>query len=211
MVNIGDVYGIYRVIEDTDTKTADHHRIYLLQCIHCNKFIQLPANKFAYGKNIVHSCKHDKISASVIKNKRLREIYRHMYNRCYNISSKDYRFYGAKGITICDEWLIDPKVFEKWSKKNGYKKNLTIDRIKSSGPYASWNCRWISGSDNAKYKSTTTIYTINGITDTGRGWAKRLDIGTNRINSYRRKYGKAFTERFIDDQLNGFITLKPKI
>ena len=32
-------------------------------------------------------------------------------NRCYNEKSVDYKFYGAKGITMCDRWL---KSFESF-------------------------------------------------------------------------------------------------
>ena len=50
-----------------------------------------------------------------------------MKQRCYNPNEKSYKWYGAKGIKICDEWINSPKSFEEWSLQNGYNDNLTID------------------------------------------------------------------------------------
>lgn len=40
-----------------------------------------------------------------ISKTRLYSIFSGMKQRCYNPKSNKYRFYGAKGITICSEWL----------------------------------------------------------------------------------------------------------
>lgn len=65
-----------------------------------------------------------------------------MISRCTNPNSSRYRFYGAKGITVCDEWRKDFKSFNDWSIANGYKEELTLDRIDPTGNYEPNNCRW---------------------------------------------------------------------
>lgn len=40
---------------------------------------------------------------------RLSSIYRSMKNRCYNSKSVNYKWYGEKGITVCEEWLNEEK------------------------------------------------------------------------------------------------------
>jgi len=125
-----------------------------------------------------------------------------MIYRCYNQDDKNYKYYGKKGIQICQEWLDDPLSFEMWAYKNGYKDNLTIDRIESTGNYEPSNCRWISLHKNAKYKSTTNYITIFGITNSGRGWAKMLGLPINRINKIKRKHGLRYTIQYIKDQLH---------
>jgi len=72
-----------------------------------------------------------------------------MKQRCYNPNSSDYKFYGNKGIKICDEWLNDFKAFYNWSMANGYTEELTIDRIDNKGNYYPENCQWLTNSENA--------------------------------------------------------------
>lgn len=130
-----------------------------------------------------------------------------MIKRCYNKNDHDYKNYGGKGVYICNEWLTNPKKFEEWSLSNGYDIKLSIDRLNSNGPYAPWNCRWISLNDNAKFKSTTNVFKIDDIVDSGKGWSKRLNLPINYINKMTKRYGKRFTEEYISNTYNGFITL----
>ena len=81
---------------------------------------------------------------------RLYRIYKNMKNRCNNHNTPCYRFYGGKGIRVCDEWLNDPKAFIDWALSRGYADNLTIERIDSSKNYCPENCEWITQSEQAK-------------------------------------------------------------
>ena len=131
----------------------------------------------------------------------LKRIFKGMKGRCYNKKLKDYRWYGAKGIKVCDEWLDNPKSFEDWALSNGYKKGLSIDRKNELKDYSPENCRWITLSDNAKYKSTTRIIEVDGIEHTGREWPELLNLGTNTINTMLRKYTEEIVKEFIRRRL----------
>ena len=73
---------------------------------------------------------------------RLYRIWLGMKSRCYIKSQSGYKYYGAKGVTICAEWLNDFDAFRLWAKSNGYKDNLSIDRINPFGNYEPENCKW---------------------------------------------------------------------
>ena len=77
-----------------------------------------------------------------------------MKARCYSPACKDYKYYGANGITICEEWLNDPIKFYKWLYKNKYyssKEKESLDRIDSSKGYSPENCRLVSKEFNTRY------------------------------------------------------------
>ena len=143
---------------------------------------------------------------SVIYPPRLRKIYFDIKARCYNPKRNDYKWYGGKGVSVCDEWLNDEIVqypykkgitaFCEWALSNGYKENLTIDRIDSSKNYSPENCRWISIKEQQSNKSSNTWITYKGKTQTLQQWSKELNMyhGTIRHRLYKLHWSieKAF-------------------
>jgi len=60
--------------------------------------------------------------------------------------------YLDKGILVCQEWS-DFTNFEKWALENGYRKELTIDRIDNDGNYEPGNCRWVTHKVNSNNRN----------------------------------------------------------
>jgi hypothetical protein len=90
-----------------------------------------------------------------------------MKYRCNNPKAKRHKFYYDKGITVCDEWENDFINFYNWAMKNGYRDDLTIDRINNNGNYEPNNCRWATiteqnnnQSNNIKIEYKGNNYTL---------------------------------------------------
>ena len=200
MDNVGKTIGNYIIVKLCDTKDTSGHKLYDSICTKCGHLIRHKRIIELETTNLGEQCHHCNYDTNW-HSKRLRHIFNDMCKRCYNPNCLDYDLYGKRGISICDEWLNDPQTFNDWAVENGYEEGLTIDRISSDGNYCPENCRWVTREENAKFKSTTNLYTVNGITDSGRGWAKRLGFGPNYINKYARNHTKEEVEAFISKLL----------
>ena len=102
-----------------------------------------------------------------------------MKRRCYNTEDKFYKDYGARGITVCKEWMDKKnghKNFQKWAIETGWKEGYSIDRIDVNGNYEPSNCRWANPVQQANNRRNNFYVTINGITKTSTEWAKQIGI-----------------------------------
>lgn len=107
---------------------------------------------------------------------RLRRIWHGMKLRCYSKNAINFEYYGAKGITICSEWLLDFDNFRRWAIANGYEDTLTIDRIDPSKGYYPENCRWVSMQMQNRNRSNCRYITYDGVTKTVAEWARTIGI-----------------------------------
>ena len=82
---------------------------------------------------------------------RLHNIWTLMRQRCKNPKANGYKNYGGRGIYVCDEWESYPN-FKKWAEQNGYRDDLSIDRIDVNGIYEPSNCRWATWAEQAQNK-----------------------------------------------------------
>lgn len=109
--------------------------------------------------------------------KRLYAVWQNIKRRCYNPHNLEYKNYGGRGISVCDEWKYDFKPFCQWAMANGYDKvakrgECTIDRIDVNGNYCPENCRWVNNDIQANNKRTNIKYTYKGKTLTLAQWCK---------------------------------------
>lgn len=125
-------------------------------------------------------------------------VWKTMRQRCNNSNNYDYRWYGAKGIKVCEEWNDFAK-FREWANGSGYKEGLTIDRIDSQGNYEPSNCRWITIQEQQRNKSNTRFYELNGEYHTISEWSKILGIHPSVISEKLRK-GKSLYEINEDNE-----------
>jgi hypothetical protein len=107
---------------------------------------------------------------------RLYSIWRGMKKRCYQKSSAGYRNYGGRGISVCEDWICSYENFRDWAILNGYKDDLTLDRIDSNGNYEPSNCRFSTYFQQANNKRTNRIITYKNVQLTLAQWCVITNI-----------------------------------
>ena len=96
---------------------------------------------------------------------RLHHILKGMKRRCYKKGDAAYRYYGARGIKVCDEWIDKEdgyKNFINWALSSGYSEGLSIDRIDNNGDYTPENCRWASRTEQMRNTRGNVYFMLNG-------------------------------------------------
>lgn len=161
----------------------------LWRCVcDCGSHKNVPVSALTSGK--VKSCgcmrgkwgKEGCTPHDLIKH-RLYRIWSQVKQRCTNPNQRSYRWYGAKGITVCDEWSNSFMSFYNWAMANGYADGLTIDRINSSGNYEPSNCRWVTQKEQIGNRDITRLYEYNGQSLTLREWSKITGISEKTLYS----------------------------
>jgi hypothetical protein len=116
-------------------------------------------------------------------NSRLYSAWHSMKVRCTNPNTQNYKNYGGRGIAVCDEWLDSFESFRDWAMANGYRDDLTIDRINNDGPYSPENCRWVTKKEQGSNRRSNHFITHNGETHTLKQWAEKKGISRETLNS----------------------------
>lgn len=114
-----------------------------------------------------------------------------MVKRC---NDKTCCGYGARGIKVCDEWLVFES-FKQWAILNGYKEGLSIERTNVNGNYEPSNCKWITMLEQANNRRNNRIETYKGITDTVANLCRIFNKDYALVNC-RLQRGSSIEEAF---------------
>ena len=114
-------------------------------------------------------------------------VYRCMLSRCYDERNKSFRYYGGKGVIVCQRWK---ESYLNFLKDMGERPaGTSIDREDSAGNYAPSNCRWANKIEQRLNQSNTLLITIGGKTNTMTGWAKEKGVSPVSIHYRIKKLG----------------------
>lgn len=183
------------------TRLPNKHRAFICECDCGNTTVIEPS---FWQQGIVKSCGCLSNSFKLEHSEeldRLRRIHSGMMQRCYNSNSSGYRHYGGRGICICEDWH-DREVFIEWALNNGYRNDLSIDRIDVNGNYEPSNCRWATAKEQANnqrprkknIKRKLKTICLDGVDKPVSEWYVIYGV-TQQTVAYRMKiYGLCFED-----------------
>lgn len=166
----GQRYGRLTVLKRVGLKNSS--ATWLCRC-DCGNEKVVAAHPLREGK--IQSCgclRLERLRAKMVKHggtikgkeERLYNTLKGMKRRCYSKNFKGYPQYGGRGIKVCDEWLGKNgyEKFREWAMSNGYRDDLTIDRIDVNGNYEPSNCRWVTLQEQALNRQNTRYVVYEG-------------------------------------------------
>ena len=143
----------FRVVEDLGIADNEKRRKAVVECKFCSSNFVAVIYKLKYRNRC--DCRIVRnLDASLIH---LMPLYRAMVARCYNPKERAYINYGAKNISVSDEWLSNPNNFISWAIDSGYIFGLSLDRIDNDKGYSSQNCRWVTPHEQLQNQKQTKL------------------------------------------------------
>ena len=150
--------GQWKIIKELSKKRRQDlsiERILELQCS-CGTIVKRSMSRINKSKRCVECSRYNR--KNTIPNEerefrnRVSSRFSGMIQRCHNEKNKNYKSYGGRGITVCDEWRFDFKNFYQWyllnMPLNSDLYNLEIDRIDNDKGYSPDNCQLITKKEN---------------------------------------------------------------
>lgn len=156
-----------------------------------------------YGKSVSCGCyHHDMLSKRLethgMSNSRIYNIYHNIKNRCGNPNNNRYKDYGGRGIKMCDEWSRSFEAFYDWAIKNGYRDDLSIDRIDNDGDYTPENCKWSTIEQQSNNKRRTVFFEFLGVKKSLKQWTDFMGWSYEKHFARRRRGKDTFRQEEIE-------------
>jgi len=155
IIKTGQVFGRWSVIKEVEPKRfVTSNRTQIKRCFLCRCLCDSATERAVVlydllnGKSISCGCIGNekttlRNTTHGMSNTTLYYAWKGMIQRCENPKSREYRWYGAIGITVCSRWRKSPQAFFD-DMGPSWKPGLTLDRICGEEGYRKQNCRWIT-------------------------------------------------------------------
>ena len=167
------------------TETSMQKATYgLFECQYCKKEFEARTTHIKSGNT--KSCGCLKGDAHGLTSHKFYNTWKHMVDRCTNPKIKDYKDYGARGITVCEEWL-DIAVFVAWAERTHPNiKGISLDRINNDKGYSPENCRWADKTtqniNQRKRKDNTSGYVGICWNNKNNNWIASITVKSKQRN-----------------------------
>lgn len=149
----------YLKVLSRDSAVSTGEAYWICEC-HCGIIKSISSSDLRKGKTKSCGCMRTHPSTTHgMSNSSEYKIYKGMIQRCTNKNKTEYRYYGGRGITVCDTWKGS---FEKFLEDMGLRPNpsYSLDRMDSNGPYSKENCRWATPDEQWENRKQISL-TVN--------------------------------------------------
>jgi len=200
---IGNKYGFLTVVEELPRRKK-YIRIFRCLC-DCGNYKELSYSNLTTGHTVSCGCYWLERIKNSNSTHRLSKTptynsWHNMINRCYIESHEAYKYYGGRGITVCDRWLNS---IENFIEDMGYRpKGKTLDRIDNNKSYSKENCRWATPVQQLNNRRCSVFYEYNGERKTIKEWSIEKEIPYDRLRERIKKLGWSIEKALTTPKLS---------
>lgn len=163
--------------------------------VKCDCGVEKECNYYLFKQGRINSCGclRNELAAKRLSNKKvhglsdhpLNAIWRAINSRCYNQKDISYHRYGAKGVTVCEEWRNDFVAFYNWAIENGWQEGLQIDKdIKGNSKlYSPDTCLFVTRQQNCWHRKTSHLIEYNGELKSISEWCSILGLKYDTVRA----------------------------
>ena len=158
----------------------------LFECPYCGNAWEVITTKVNMGHTISCGCLRGGKPIHGMSSNKFYKTWHSMIYRCNNPKNKKYKDYGARGITVCEEWL-DVANFVAWAESTHPNiEGVSLDRIDNDKGYSPENCRWADRSTqgtNQRMKSTNTSGFVGVYWDISKNkWDAKIGVNSKLVH-----------------------------
>lgn len=177
------------------------YKRYLCRC-RCGTEKPVTANSLYYGRSRSCGCARDRATGDrsrthgetrMVSGKSVRtpeyQSWCHMINRAVTAKpgSRPYRYYRARGITVCERWLKFENFLEDMGRKPGPK--YSIEREDNDGNYEPDNCFWATKKQQLRNTRRTNLIEFRGEKQCLSDWARSIGIANATLRYRIKRWG----------------------
>lgn len=109
---------------------------------------------------------------------RVHAAWKAMNQRCFNKRCREYRYYGERGITVCERWRRFEAFFEDMGDPPD---GMSLDRIDNNRGYGPGNCRWATKGEQSNNRRSCKLIEFRGNAQNQKQWAREMGIHQTTI------------------------------
>lgn len=181
--SINEVFGRVRVLYIVEKEVGKDTKV-MCRCM-CGNEKEIILNQLRRGRTQSCGCLRREVMSKRqtthgLSGTETYSAWNHMMDRCYNRLNDNYRYYGGRGIQVCERWFR----FENFLIDMGKKPiKLTLERINTNGDYCPENCKWATMKEQNNNKRNNRLLSFRGVIMSVTKWAEKLGINSKTLQS----------------------------